>query len=116
MPREHILYLKDMWESALKVQRYTAGMSFDTFSENDLVLDATLHNLEVIGEAAKNIPNEVKARYPNIDWRAMARFRDVLSHYYFGIRIETIWDIVIHEVPDLLDQLKGVLEAERGTV
>jgi uncharacterized protein with HEPN domain len=80
MARNYLLYLKDMQASAQKVQTYTRGLDIKTFQEAEQTIDATLHNLQIIGEAAKNIPEEVRAKYPGIPWRSMARFRDVVAH------------------------------------
>ena len=113
MARRSLLYLEDMRESANKVQRYTQGMGLSEFMLNELVVDATLRNLEIIGEAAKNLSDDVKGRYPEIDWRGMGRFRDLLSHHYFGVRLETVWDVVERELPALLIHLDAVLEVER---
>ena len=76
------------------------------------MIDATLHNLEIIGEAAKNIPQAVRASYPDIPWRNLARFRDVIAHHYFGINLETVWDIIKNELPTLLSRLDKVIADE----
>ena len=110
MPRSSYLFLKDMLHSARKVQHYTQNFTFETFSENEQVIDATLHNLQIMGEAAKNVSAEVRERHPAIPWRSLARFRDVLAHHYFGIRLETIWDVVENEIPVLLPELQSVIE------
>jgi uncharacterized protein with HEPN domain len=85
--REWRLYLED-------IRSY--GMTYD----------AVIRNLEVIGEAAKNIPDEVRAHYPEIEWRKIAGLRDVLAHGYFGLEPETLWDIVRNKVPLLKTALQ----------
>ena len=112
MPRNYLLYLKDMNTSAQKVKRYTQNLTFADFEQAEQTIDATLHNLEIIGEAAKSIPEEMRAKYPNIAWRSIARFRDVLAHHYFGVRLETVWDIVENEIPLLLTELDRAIEQE----
>ena len=99
MARNYLLYLKDMQASAQKVQSYTKGIDIETFQEAEQTIDATFHNLQIIGEAAKNIPEEVRAPYPAVPWRSMAQFRDVVAHHYFGVRLETVWDVVENELP-----------------
>jgi uncharacterized protein with HEPN domain len=99
------LFLEDLEEAALKIQRRTLGVSFEEFVANDLLYDAVVRNLEVIGEAAKGIPAEVRSRAPSVDWRRIAGLRDVLAHAYFAIDNETLWDIVQNKIPELLAQV-----------
>ena len=110
MPRSVRLFLEDMQDAAQKVQRYTQGLNFEAFRKHEQVVDATLHNLQIIGEAAKNIPAEVREQHAAIPWRSLARFRDVLAHHYFGIRLETVWDVVKNEIPVLLPELQRAIE------
>ena len=101
-----------MLEACEKVMRYTEGLDFDTFVRNELVYDAVLRNLEVLGEAAKKVPDPVRARYPSVEWRAIAGLRDVLAHAYFALDEATLWDIVAQKVPALAEVLRQILEEE----
>ena len=65
-----------------------------------------LRNLEVIGEAAKHIPEEVRKRHPSVPWRKISGFRDIAAHEYFGIDTDVVWNLITHEVPALLEELK----------
>ena len=112
MPRKALLFLKDMRVAAQKIKRYTQLSTFESYSQDEQMIDATLHNLEIIGKAAKNIPQDVRMSYPDIPWRNMARFRDVIAHHYFGINLETVWDIVENELPALLSELEIVIADE----
>ncbi|VCU52731.1 hypothetical protein TTHN1_00484 [Thermus thermophilus] len=103
-----------MLEVCEKVMRYTEGLDFDTFVRNELVYDAVLRNLEVLGEAAKKVPDPVRARYPSVEWRAIAGLRDVLAHAYFALDDATLWDIVAHKVPALAEALRQILEEENA--
>nr|WP_124104363.1 DUF86 domain-containing protein [Thermus thermophilus] len=114
MSRSHRLFLRDMLEVCEKVMRYTEGLDFDTFVRNELVYDAVLRNLEVLGEAAKKVPDPVRARYPSVEWRAIAGLRDVLAHAYFALDDATLWDIVAHKVPALAEALRQILEEENA--
>jgi len=78
------------------------------FIANSLVYDAVLRNLEVLGEAAKGIPDEIRQCHPAVEWRKIAGLRDVLTHRYFGLEDETVWDIVRNKVPFLLSQLRRI--------
>ena len=110
MSRNWQLFLQDMIESAGKVRRYTEGLSLESFQQNDLVYDAVLRNLEIIGEAAKNIPPEIRDRYPEVDWRGLAGLRDLLAHAYFGLSDKILWGIVQTKVPDFLSHAKRLAE------
>ena len=110
MSRNESLYLGDIQESCEKILRFTKGMTYKEFVNDDLHFDAVLRNLEVIGEAVKNISEETRITYPNVKWRKIAGFRDIVAHEYFGVNEETVWDIVKNQVPDLLEIVKTMLE------
>ena len=81
-------------------------MKYKDFVRNDLHFDAVLRNLEIIGEAVKNISEETRQKYPDGKWRKIAGFRDIVAHEYFGVNDETVWDIVENEIPALLAIVK----------
>ncbi len=110
MSRDVSLYLADIQESCEKVLRFTKGMTYKDFVHDELHFDAVLRNLEIIGEAVKNIPEKTRRKYPDVKWRKIAGFRDIVAHEYFGINDETVWDIVETEVPALLKMVKTILE------
>jgi uncharacterized protein with HEPN domain len=110
MSRDESLYLGDIQEACEKILRFTKGMMYKEFVHDDLHFDAVLRNLEVIGEAVKNISEETRTSYPNVKWRKIAGFRDIVAHEYFGVNEETVWDIVKNQVPDLLEIVKTMLE------
>ena len=109
MSRDESLYLSDIQEACEKVLRFTKGMTYKDFVHDDLHFDAVLRNLEIIGEAVKNISEETRQKYSKIKWRKIAGFRDIVAHEYFGIDDETVWDIVENEVPALLAIVKTML-------
>jgi uncharacterized protein with HEPN domain len=100
------LFLRDIEEASLKVERRTRDVSFDEFVANDVLYDAVVRNLEVIGEAVKGIPAEVRERCPGIDWRQIAGLRDILAHAYFAIDDATLWDIIRNKIPDLVRHVR----------
>ena len=100
-----------MLEACEKVMR-SEGLDFHAFVRNELVYDAVLRNLEVLGEAAKTVPVSVRARHPSVEWRAIAGLRDVLAHAYFALDEATLWDIVAQKVPALAEVLRQILEEE----
>lgn len=106
--REWRFYLDDMILFAEKVMRYTAGLDQAAFVGNPLVYDATLRNLELIGEAATHVPDEVRTLHRQVPWRLVVATRNRLIHGYLGIDNDTLWSIVVSEVPILPVQLRLV--------
>ena len=103
-------YLVDMVDFGEKVLAYTDGMDQQMFVESGLTFDATLRNLELIGEAATHIPNDVREQHPEIPWRMVVATRNRLIHAYLGIDQDTVWSIVQEDIPELLTMLRNMLE------
>jgi uncharacterized protein with HEPN domain len=101
-------YLDDMAEFAEKVLAYTEGMNQQEFTESNLTYDATLRNIELIGEAATHIPDDVREKYPSLPWRKIVATRNRLIHGYLGIDNDTLWSIICDDIPFLLEQLKSI--------
>ena len=91
--REYKTYLKDILKAINKIEKYTLNLSFEDFTQNPLIQDGVIRNLEIIGEAIKNIPDDVKKANPEVEWKKIAGLRDILIHAYFGIDVNIIWDI-----------------------
>lgn len=106
-PREWRFHIGDMLNFAEKVQTYTDRMAQGEFTLNTLVYDATLRNLELIGEAATHVPNEVRAAHPEIAWRLIVATRNRLIHAYLGIDNDTIWSIIQTDIPALIEALEA---------
>ena len=97
-----------MLEAARKVIRFTDDRQLDAFVADVMAYDATLRNLEILGEAAKNIPEEIRQRFPEVDWRGVAGLRDVLAHAYFALDDATLWKIVRTDIPPIVDLLEQI--------
>jgi len=106
--RDHAMYLDDMIEAVENVIEFSKGMGRVEFFRDKKTRDATLRNLEILGEAAKKIPDPIRLLNPEIPWRRIAGLRDVLAHDYFGLDEGILWDVVANEAPGLLEPLKGV--------
>jgi len=110
MKRDSKLYIKDILESINAIEKFVRGMSFNEFAKDDKTSSAVIRKFEIIGEATKNVPEEVKKKFPNIPWKEMAGFRDKLIHFYFGIKYELVWNTIKIELPRLRPELEKVLD------
>ncbi|NWQ40287.1 DUF86 domain-containing protein [Bacillus sp. EB106-08-02-XG196] len=110
MQREPKVFLEDILAAAIKVEKYIKGLSFDEFVDNDLVSDAVIKNILVIGEATKNIPDVIRNVNPEIEWRKMAGMRDMMIHGYFSINERIVWDVVQNKIPPLKKQVEQLLQ------
>jgi uncharacterized protein with HEPN domain len=106
--REWRFYVDDMIAFGDKVVAYTSGFDQGRFVASGLTYDATLRNLELIGEAAMHVPDEVRAAHPQVPWRLVIATRNRLIHGYLGIDDDTLWSIVVSDVPSLLDRLRAL--------
>ena len=113
--RDFLLFLEDIMACIEKLEKFTQGLTFDQFSKNEMAVDAVIRNFEVIGEAVKKIPKELKQKYPDVEWNEASGFRDVLIHDYFGIDLEAVWDTLKKNVPAFKEKLTKVLIYERQT-
>lgn len=107
--REFVL---DMFLACRKILDYTEGLSFSEFARDDKTIDAVIRNIEILGEAVKNVSEELREKYPHVEWSKIARTRDKLIHFYFGVDKEIVWDIVKENIPELLDDLWDIIQRE----
>lgn len=111
--RDNLLYLEDIVLAMDRIQEYISGLDFVQFKRDYKTVDAVIRNFEVIGEAGKNLSIEIKESNPNVPWEEMYRLRNRISHEYFGIDYEIIWDIISRHLPNNHKDIKVILEIER---
>jgi uncharacterized protein with HEPN domain len=99
--RDWRLYLDDIVEYSDRALRYTEGLTYEQFVASDQTYDATVRCLEVIGEAAKNVPDQVRRHAPSVPWAQIAGFRNRLAHGYFILNNELVWDVIQQHLPPL---------------
>jgi uncharacterized protein with HEPN domain len=109
MPRDYKIYLEDMLQAIDRVFRYTKGLSLEAFSSDEKTLDAVVRNLEILGEAAKQVPDSVRRIHPQVDWSKLSGLRDILIHQYFGIDVVIVWDVVRTKLPPLQLQINQIV-------
>ncbi len=102
------LFMGDILEAIRKIKLYTEGMNYDEFLKDDKTKDAVLRNLEIIGEAVKNLPAEVKKKHPKINWRVIVGMRDKLIHEYFGVSYQIVWETIKSDLPAFERQISKI--------
>jgi uncharacterized protein with HEPN domain len=102
--------IQDILECMDRIAEYTAGLSYEAFLGNRLVIDGVVRNLEVIGEAARHIPDDVQTRFPDVPWVEMKGMRNILIHEYFGVSLEIVWKTVREDLPPVEPKLREVLK------
>lgn len=107
--REYADYLEDILDAISKIANFIEGMTFDQFSRDDKTAYAVIRALEIIGEATKHIPEQVRKSNPDISWREMAGIRDKLIHDYFGVNLEVVWKTATDDLPKLEPEIRLIL-------
>ena len=109
------MYLQDMLTGIERIDHYIEGFNFKQFKQDYKTVDAVIRNFEVIGEAAKNLPEEIKSKYPEVPWSEMYLLRNKISHEYFGVDYEIIWDVATNYLPENKKQIEAILKEEENT-
>ncbi|MBT1071757.1 HepT-like ribonuclease domain-containing protein [Pelotalea chapellei] len=114
--RTDLQYLQDILESIDAAIEFVSGYEIDTFSSDRKTRSATIRELEIIEEAANKISKTIKEAYPAVPWRLMKDLRNVLSHEYFGVNSEVVWDLVQHKLPVLKNQIDLIITTRKQSV
>ena len=112
--RDPSLYLTHILESIELVRAYVEGVDLRRFSDSQQLQDAVIRRIEIIGEAVKNVPAEMRDAAPGVPWRRIAGMRDKVVHDYMGVDIEMVWTVVHRDLPELGLAVRGLLEQQRG--
>jgi len=108
--RAHIFYLEDMLDAMHRISEYLEGYVYDDFINDQKTVDAVVRNFEIIGEAAKNVPENIRRRQPDVPWAEMYVMRNIVSHQYFGIDYGIIWDVAVNHLPENRRQVQRLLD------
>lgn len=103
-------FLSDIREAIRRIAAYTAGMTYEVFLTDTKTQDAIIRNLEIIGEATKKLSEGLRAKYPDVPWKSMTAARDRLTHHYFGVNLDIVWQIVTAELPKVASQLEKIID------
>lgn len=110
MKKDFRVYLFHILDAITNIEQYLKGVSETKFYKNKLIQDGVIRNLEIIGEAAKRIPNPIKEKYAKIEWKKISGMRDILIHEYFGVDLERVWRVVRNRIKDLKKDISKVLK------
>ncbi len=111
--RDFLYFLEDIALAMQRIQQYTDGLPYAEFLHDYKTVDAVIRNFEIIGEAAKNLPAIIKNKHTHLPWEEMYRLRNKISHEYFGIDYEILWDIVTNQLPANLKNIEEIIKKEK---
>jgi len=112
MKKNWVIFCHHILESIRLIEEYTRGKTEEDFLSSSQLQDSVIRRIEIIGEAVKNIPSEVKDKYHEIPWKEIAGMRDILIHQYFGIDLSLTWEVIRRDLPELKRKIIRVLEQE----
>lgn len=112
--RDPKLYLGDILEAMGAIEAFVGDLDLEAFKNNDMVSSAVIRKFEVIGEATKNISEEITQKYPGVPWKRMAGMRDRLIHFYFGIKYDLVWRAIKEDIPHIKPLIQDILKELEG--
>lgn len=115
MKRDYKLYLKDILSAMESIQMFVKGMNYEEFIDDDKTTSAVIRKFEIIGEATKQVPDDIKQKYPEIPWKEMAGMRDRIIHFYFGVDYKLVWESIKKRIPEVKPLINKILEEHEDT-
>ena len=113
MKRDFILFVEDILEGIKNIEDFSKELSEREFMKDKLRQSAIVRQIEIIGKAVKNIPEEFRKKYLEVEWKKIAGTRDVIIHAYFGIDLDLMWKVIEEDIPELKKQIEKILKEER---
>lgn len=110
MRRNYNLFIEDILDCIEKIEQFVGNMSFDDFVQDDKTSSAVIRKLEIIGEATKNIPGDIRKKYKELPWSDMAKMRDKIIHAYFGINYKIVWKVIKERLPEIRPIIQKILK------
>ena len=111
MERDKTAYLRHVLHAIGRIEEYIEGVDEQAFRDRTLIQDGVIRQLEIVGEAVKRLPITLREKHPHIPWQDIAGTRDKLIHHYFGVKIETVWQVVVEHLPRLGERVRKLLGA-----
>ncbi|MBF0288286.1 MAG: DUF86 domain-containing protein [SAR324 cluster bacterium] len=108
--RTTVDFLRDILEASNRIKAYSRGIGYDDFLADLKTQDAVVRNLEIIGEASKNLSNVFRAQYPQVPWKSLTGMRDKLIHDYFGVNLDIVWGVLKEDLGELTGQIEIILK------
>jgi len=105
-----MMFLLDIQTAMSRISEYIKGYDFEHFKRDYKTVDAVIRNFEIIGEASKNVDDKIKEKYPDLPWKEMYYLRNRVSHEYFGVDYEIIWDIAVNHLPENKVQIDQIID------
>jgi len=110
--KRKMLPLTDILESIQRIETYTNGVDYDSFLSSQMMIDAVIRNLEVIGEAAGKVPSDIQVKYPSVPWRKMIGLRNLLIHEYFGVDESIVWEVATTNLKEIKPEILKAVQEE----
>jgi uncharacterized protein with HEPN domain len=110
MIKDPYIFIEHINKSIEKIESFLIGVEKEKFLKDDLIQSAVIRKLEIIGEAAKNLPQSFTKKYPDISWKEIVGLRDKLIHHYFGVDVELTWEVIKKDIPELKEKLKKIIK------